>query len=250
MKTRIAIVLVACFLIISACKKNALFSGSKIYTLNNYSPGAGYSETFTYNGDGTIATLVRNDGIKIIYYYSANGDTVTAAQVNGLGQTTTATEYVLNSSKYADTAQGEFIAQHNSNTYSYDVNGMWTQVKTYINHGLNTTDNYTNNSAKDAVVIQHVNSANISTYDYYTFYTSNANTIGVQNMGQYYLGVSSANLISTDVKIASNLDTTDIITYQYRYDGSGNVDTMVAYHTWRGNSQFGALVDSITYTYY
>jgi hypothetical protein len=241
MKTKIAIVLLSCFLIISACKKNALFSGAKIYTLTNYSQG--FKETYTYNGDGTIATSVSNNGIKIIYYYSANGDTVTAAQVNALGQTTSATEYVLNSSKYADTAQGQLTLQHNSNAYSYDANGMWTQVKTYSNHVL-STDNYTNNSAKNAVEIQHINSSNISTYDYFTFYPSNANTIGVQNMGQYYLGVSSADLVSTDVRIGTHSDTLDVITYRYRYDGSGNVDTMVAYH------KDGSLADSIAYTYY
>ena len=244
MKVKIAAVVLVCLIIVSACKKAPVFNGSKISTLNNYSPGAGYSESFTYNADGTIATLVRNDGVRIIYYYSANGDTVTAASVNGLSQTTTATEYILNSSKYADSAQGQLIAQHSSNAYSYDGNGMWTQVKTYLNHGLFSTDNYTNNSGKNAVEIQHINSANVSTYDYFTFFTSNANTIGVQNMGQYYLGVSSANLVETDVQINAALDTADIITWRYRYDGSGNVDTAVAYH------RNGTLADSMTYSYY
>jgi len=248
MKIKLAVLLVAFVLVISACKKNGVFSGSKIYTLNDYSPGAGYSETFTYNSsNGSIATLVRNDGQKFIYYYS--GDTVTAAQVNGLGQTTSSVEYYTNSSGYADSSQGQLIAQHNSNAYTYDVNGMYTQVKTYVNHVLNSTDNYTNNSAKNLVEVQHINASNVSTYDYYTYFTSNNNTIGVQNMGQYYLGVSSTNLIETDVQINSALDTTDIITYRYRYDGSGNVDTMVAYHTYH-NNLYGTLADSVTYTYY
>jgi hypothetical protein len=245
MKVKILAVILTCLIIVSACKKNAVFSGSKVYTLNDYSPGAGYKATFTYNADGTIATQVRNNGVKIIYYYSANGDTVTAAQVNAIGQTTTATEYFLNSSKYADTAQGQLINQHNSNAYTYDVNGMWTQVKTYVDHALKNTDNYTNNSAKDAVEIQHVSPTTGTTYDYFTFFTSNANTIGVQNMGQYYLGVSSANLIQTDVQVGTvATDTTDIITWRYRYDGSGNVDTAVAYH------RTGTLADSVIYTYY
>jgi hypothetical protein len=244
MKVKIVVVFITCLIIISACKKNNAFSGAKIYTLNDYSPGAHYSETFTYNANGTINTTVDNNGVKTIYYYSANGDTVTAAQVNAIGQTTTATEYILNSSQYADTAQGELIAQNNANAYTYDANGMWTQVKTYLNHQLTRTDNYTNNSAKNCVEIQHISNTNVSTYDYYTFLSSNANTIGVQNMGQYYFGVSSADLIQTDVVIAANLDTTDIITYHYDYNGSGYVDTAVAYH------RNGTLADSVTYTYY
>jgi len=243
MKVKIAVALVTFFVIISACKKSALFSGSKIATLTNYSPvGGGYKETFTYNSDGRVATMVRNDGIKQAVYYS--GDTVTVATLNGLGQTTDAVEYVLNGSGYAVSSQGEFVSQHNSGTYSYDGNGMWTQVNSYVNHTLTNTDNYTNNSAKNAVEIQHVSPTNGTSYDYYNFYTSNGNTIGVQNMGEYYLGVSSANLISTDVKIATNGDTSDIISYRYRYDGSSNVDTMVSYN------RAGHLVDSITYTYY
>ena len=245
MKVKILVAILTCLVVISACKKAATFNGSKISTLNDYSPGAGYSATFTYNADGTIATQVRNNGVKYIYYYSANGDTVTAAQVNNIGQTTTAIEYVLNSSKYADTAQGQFIAQHSSSAFAYDGNGMLTQVKTYLNHTLFSTDNYTNNSAKYAVTIQHVNSGNVSTYDYFTYFNSNANTIGVQNTGQFYLGVSSANLVETDVQIGTTpTDTLDIILWRYRYDGSGNVDTAVAYH------RSGALADSMTYTYY
>ena len=242
MKIKIAVVLVTFFVIISACKKSSLFSGAKINTLNNYSPGAGFSETFTYNSNGTVATQQKNNGVKIVYYYS--GNTVTMATVNGLGQTTSATEYILNSSGYADSSQGQFIAQHNSGAFSYDANGNWTQVKAYVDHNLNSTDNYTNNSAKNVVEIQHINASGGTTYDYLTYFTSNNNSIGVQNMGQYYLGVSSANLVHTDIQIGVNLDTTDVITYRYRYDGSGNVDTMVAYH------RNGTLADSITYTYY
>ena len=241
MKTKVVVLLLASLLVISACKKAGIFTGSKIYTLNNYT--AGYKETFTYNSsDGSIATLVRNDGVKIVYYYS--GDTVTAAQVNGIGQTTNATTYIKNSSGYADSAQGEFISQYNSNAYTYDANGMWTGVKSYVHHAHTTSDTYTNNSAKNLVEVQHTNSSNTSTYDYYTYYLSNNNTVGVQNMGQYYLGVSSTNLVQTDIVIGAALDTTDIITYRYRYDGSGNVDTLVAYH------RNGTLADSITYTYY
>jgi len=243
MKLKIAVALVAFFAVISACKKSSLFSGAKINTLTNYSPvGGGYRETFTYNANGTVATMVRNDGTKQAVYYS--GDTVTVATLNGVGQTTSAVEYVVNGSGYATTSQGEFVNQHNSGSYSYDGNGMWTQVNSFVNHILSNTDNYTNNSAKNAVEVQHVSATNGTTYDYYTFLTSNANTIGVQNMGQYYLGVSSANLISTDVQINQSGDTSDIISYRYRYDGSSNVDTMVSYH------RNGTLADSITYTYY
>ena len=246
MKTKIAVALVACFVIISACKKSGVFSGAKIATLNNYSPGAGYSASFTYNTtNGAVVTQIRNN-VKYEYYYA--GDTVTEAQVNALGQTTNATVYVLNGSGYADTAQGEFINQHNSYAYTYDANGMLTQVKTYSNHVLTNTDNYTNNSAKNLVEIQHISASNVITYDYYNYFTSNNNSVGVQNMGQYYLGISSVNLVETDVKINANADTTDIISWHYFYDGSGNVDTAVAYHTFHTTT--GALVDSITYTYY
>jgi len=62
MKTKIGVVLVCCIIIISACKKTTIFSGSKINTLNNYSPnGGGYTETFTYNETGTVSTMVKNN---------------------------------------------------------------------------------------------------------------------------------------------------------------------------------------------
>jgi hypothetical protein len=240
---KIAVVLVALFVIISACKKTNSFSGAKVYQLNNFSPvGGGYSETFTYNASGDVATMVKNNGIKQSVYYQ--GDTVTVATLNGLGQTTSAIEYILNGSGYAITWQGEFVDRNNSGGFAYDGNGMLTQATTYANHTLANTDNYTNNSAKNAVEIQHVNVANGTTYDYFTFLTSNNNTIGVQDFGQYYLGVSSSNLISTDVQINQAGDTTDIISYRYRYNGSAYVDTMVSYH------RNGLLADSITYTYY
>jgi hypothetical protein len=239
MKTKVAFTLLAGFLLVS---------GSKISTINNFVQR--YTSAFTYNTtNGAIVTLVQN-GVKYEYYYSA--DTVWEDQVNALGQTTNQTKYIVNSSGYADTAQGELISQNTSYAYTYDANGMLTQVKTYTNHVLTKTDIYTNNSAKNLVEVQHIPaSTNISTYDYYTYYTSNTNTIGVQNMGQYYLGVSSTNLVETDVQIAANLDTADIITWHYFYDGSGNVDTAVAYHTYPGNtSLYNALADSSTYTYY
>lgn len=240
MKLKIAVVLVAFFVAVSACKKNTPFSGAKINTLNDFV--AGYSETFTYNANGTVSTIVRSDGTRQAVYYS--GDTVTVATLNGLGQTTSAIDYILNSSAYADTSQGQFVDQHNSAAYTYDGNGMLTVVKTYVNHVLKNTDNYTNNSAKNAVVIQHITPGSGVTYDYFTFLNSNGNTIGVQNMGEYYLGVSSADLIAEDVQINQTLDTTDIITYRYRFNGSSDVDTLVAYH------RDGLLADSITYTYY
>ena len=243
MKTKFAVVLVTLFVVISACKKTSVFSGSKVKTMANFSPGSGgYIQTYTYNANGTVSTMVRNDGIKMIVYYQ--GDTVTVATVNGLGQTTSATEYILNTSGWADTSQGQLVAQHNSNSYQYDANGHLTQLKTFVNHILTAQDNYTINSAKNNTYTQHINSSGVSTYDYYVFASSNANTIGVQNTGQYYLGVSSTNLIQTDVQLNQNLDTTDIVSYRYRYDGSSNVDTMVSYH------RNGNLKDSVIYTYY
>jgi hypothetical protein len=186
--------------------------------------------------------MVKNNGTKYAVYYE--GDTVTVAQLNGLGQTTSAIAYITNSSGYSTSWQGQFVDQHNSGGFSYDVNGMLTQATTYVNKVLTNTDNYTNNSAKNAVEIQHVSPSTTTVYDYYTFLSSNLNTIGVQDFGQYYLGVSSSDLLSTDVQINQNGDTTDIITYGYRYNGSSYVDTMVAYH------RNGELADSLTYTYY
>jgi hypothetical protein len=243
MKIKIMLAFVALLISIPACKKGNTFSGAKVYQVNNFSPvGGGYTETFTYNANGTVATMVKNNGTKYAVYYE--GDTVTVAQLNGLGQTTSAIAYITNSSGYSTSWQGQFVDQHNSGGFSYDVNGMLTQATTYVNKVLTNTDNYTNNSAKNAVEIQHVSPSTTTVYDYYTFLSSNLNTIGVQDFGQYYLGVSSSDLLSTDVQINQNGDTTDIITYGYRYNGSSYVDTMVAYH------RNGELADSLTYTYY
>lgn len=241
MKFKISVALVALFVVISACKKTTVFNGAKINTLNDFVHG--YSASFTYNENGTINTIVKTNGIKQQVYYS--GDTVTVATLNGVGQTTSADIYVLNGSGYAASWQGEFVDQHNSGAYSYDGNGNVTQSLIYSNHVLASTDNYTNNSAKNAVEIQHINaSTGVTTYDYLEYLNSNGNTVGVQNMGQYYLGVSSANLKATDVQIGQQGDTVDVISYRYRYNGSSDVDTLVSYH------KNGTLADSITYIYF
>jgi hypothetical protein len=237
MKSKILFIFLVIILGIAACKKSSVFTGAKIYQQVNLKNGV--MSTYTYNTDGSINTIQLNTGEKTTFAYGTN--TVLMSQINNQSQTVSATSYFLNGSHYADSAYGEYQTQNSTFSYQWDGNDMLLQQNTYALGVAANIDFYTN-ANKNVEYVQHT-TATTTTYDYYGYLLANGNTIGVQNMGENFLGVSTANLVLTDVQLNINRDTTDIISYRYRYNGA-NVDTMVSYH------RSGALKDSIAYNYY
>jgi hypothetical protein len=226
-------------LLLAACGKGGLFTGAKIYQVTNIRTGV--ITTYTYDGTngGVSSIVVGNNGKTEIAY---NGNNVLVSQINPLGYTISGTSYTLNSSGYADTAEGQLQFQNLRASYQYDVNGMILQQRLYAAGACTEIDFYTNANKNLAQVLHQYQNGTYD-YDYYSYLLANGNTIGVQNYGQFYMGVSAANLVLNDVKIDQSGDTTEIISYRYRYNGT-DVDTVVSYN------RAGQLVDSIAYTYY
>jgi hypothetical protein len=239
MKLKLAAVSLIVLFTVFGCKKsNGPFTGVKIYTRTDFKAGIIY--TYTYNTDGSVSTIQKNIGGKTTYQY--NGSNVLASVLNASGVTTDATSYIINSSGYADSSQGEYLSQNISATYTYDGNGQVLQQRNYTSHTLTSTLDYSNNNAKNLASVTTTYPNGTHVYDYFNYSTS-GNTIGIQNMGMFYMGVNYANLPVVDVQLNNALDTTDIIVYHYHFDGS-NVDTMATYH------RNGALKDSMAFTYY
>ncbi len=236
-----ALVLVLLVTFNSACNKNGVFTGPKIYLLTDLKAGTVY--TYTYNTDGTVSTVTENTG-KTTYTYntSTSPHTVLVDNYNFSGIISSAYTYFLNSNNVADSDQGQYTSANQSDTFLYDNNNQLTVWKHYILNNLATTYTYTNTN-KNVTQLVTVSGA-VTTYDDYSYLPSNSNTIGVQDKGQYYLGISSNNLVAQDVKLNSQYDTTDIITYRYYYDSNSRVDTMASYH------RNGVLIDSMAFTYY
>ena len=226
--------------IYSGCKKaDSVFSGAKVHVLTNFV--GGYIDTYTYNAnDGRVSVIDHNTGDKTIYTYS--GDTVLMQYIIGGTVTSSATKYILNG-QYADTSVGLYQAQHIATKYSFDGNGQLTEQKNYSYGNLASTVNYTLTN-KDATCVTTTNASNGTHTSVYYSYSTNSNSIGNQDFGMPFLGEGNVHLPTTKVLIGVNNDTTNIITYKYRYNTSSFVDTLVSY------DRSGTLVDSIAYTYY
>jgi hypothetical protein len=244
MKYILTFSVVAIIILFSTCKKGNTFTGPKIYTITDFRRGT-YS-TYNYNSDGTVLNVTNNVGSDTTYNYS--GDTVMEVDYSGQYMIS-GFYYIKNSAGLADSAIGQYQVHNYSKSYTYDANNMLTQQKNYLSGVLQTTVNYTNSGKNiyEAVTINAGN--NTSTYDYYTFFSSNSNTIGVQDEGKYHLGASITNPIQKDVNIANNLDTVYTLNYRYSYDGSGRIDTVVSHKTtWINNVV--TLIDSVAISYY
>lgn len=232
--------LFAVLLFAAGCKKSNSFTGAKIYTLSDFRAGITY--TYTYNSDGTVSTVQKSTGGKITYGY--NSGTVLQSTVSSGGVTTDATSYSLNSSGYASSSQGQYLSQNSSAQYSYDDNGQLTEQKNFTSGTVLNSDLVYNNSNKDIVSLTTTNNGGTKSYDYYTYNATVTNTLGVQNKGLNFLGVSNANIVLSDIKINQGGDTTDVISFRYHYDGSTRPDTIVSHN------KSGFLVDSFAVTYY
>lgn len=242
------LILIAILLAVGACKKNQPFQGPKLY--HKYDMRAANTTTYTYNSDGSIQKISCTAGGDTNFYYS--GDTVLENDYFN-GALSGGYLYFKNSSGWADSAVGVYGLQELSYYYSYDAYDMFTQTKQYLKTGsspvLQVTYNYTN-SGKNIYELNTVDATNgTQTYDYYTFFSSNTNSIGVQNQGKYHLGASATSPTSSDIFINNSKDTIYTIKYRYAYDGSGRIDTMVGYKTLYGELT-GTQVDSLAFDYY
>jgi hypothetical protein len=229
-----------CLLFVLSCNKNdPSFSGAKVKTVTNFI--GGYIDTYTYNSDGNVVLVQRNLGDKTVYTYK--GDTVIMQSINGASVTYSETDYVLHGQKCAAESFGKLQAQNSSAQYTYDANNQLTEQKNYgLSSLTSTVDYYIPN--KNPTTVTTTLSNGTKSYLYMDYYTSNNNTIGTQDFGKGFLGYGSAYALKTVVHVGANNDTTDVVAYRYKYDGSSNIDTLVSY------SRNGALVDSMAFTYY
>ncbi len=240
MKRKKIFIVLAVVAIIAGCGKGVPFDGAKIATVTNVK--ANYTTTYTYNADGAIASMKQNTGSKVTFQYN---DSNVLQNNYTLGQNvSSAISYTKNAAGLVDTAQGEYLYGNYSYAFIFDGNSQITQQKNYVLGALQSTVTYTNVNKNVYKIDSNLVGSNTHFYDYYTYIPSNSNSIGVQNQGRFFLGASSANLVLSDVKIDNNLDTVDVISYRYRYDVNGFVDTLSSYH------RTGQLIDSLIFTYY
>jgi hypothetical protein len=228
-------------LLISACNKNGglLYTGSKIATKKNCLQNLTY--TYNYNSDGSIANITMSNGGKTVYTYI--GDSILEQTYNGANIFTSGMVYHIVGNKVVDTAWGLLQAAATTTSYQYTSAYFLMTQNSYNYKSLKTIDQY-NMVGNNLSWVQHNTIAgNSITYDYYVYLSAYSNSLGNQSTGMDFLGVQNANLPSTDIKIA-NSDTTDIITYRYRFDTSSRPDTTASYH------RSGSMIDSFIYTYY
>lgn len=242
MKSKIIFAIFALLAIVPSCKKGSTFSGAKVYVQTDFR--AGVISTYTYNSDGTVTTVQNNSGNirKITFQYSSGS--VTTSSTNAANNTVDATTYTLNSSGYAQSSQGQFVSQNSSATYAYDGSGHLIEQKNYGVGNALVSDAVYSFPSTVATVLDFANAGGVHTYHYYTYVTNIVYSMGVQNKGENYLGVSSNNPISVDYTVNQAGDTTDILTYRYHYDGSSRVDTFASHN------KNGQLIDSMAFSYY
>ncbi len=245
MKNKIAVFAAALIIVLAACNKTQPFAGPKLYKKIDMRSGG--VSTYVYNTDGTIASISSNTGSDTTFQYT--GDTVYEVDRAPNGSIIAGYFYFKNSSGFADSVQGLFSQQNYTYAYSYDAYDIITTAKVYLSHNLQQTFNYTT-SGKNIYELNTVNNAGASqSYDYYQFFTSNTNSVGVQDQGKYFLGASPASPTEKDIYINNNLDTVYTLNYRYAYDGSGRIDTMVSYKTLHGTLTVTQL-DSVAFSYY
>jgi len=232
---------------LDSCGKTALnYTGSKIATKEDFSTGVIY--TYTYNDDGSVNSITQTASPSYTNsYFTYLHDTILQENKEpGTGVFLNGMCYLTNSIGLADSAFGLKQLQNNTWSYTYDANYYPMQINYYTYNKLYAVDQY-NIVGKNINSIEHFDSTgHTHHWDYYAYYASNTNTLGNQAIGENYLGVQNANLIEYDIiitPVGSDLDTTDIIKYNYRYDTSGRPDTVATYH------RNGQMIDSAIYTY-
>lgn len=232
----IALTVLAC---IASCKKaDDTFSGAKVLTVSDLRHS--FSDSYTYNGDGSLAKVINSSGDVTTYTYS--GDTVVMQNIQGGSVVANATVFLLGGDKYADTSWGLYQSQNSSARYAYDGNGQLTQQK-YFSYG-NGTSVYDNTLTSKNVTKQIITNLTTNTQTRYDYsYTTSTNTIGNQNFGKGFLGVGNLYLPQTRVQFNANNDTVDVLTYKYSFDDNSQVTKMVSYN------RSGTLIDSVAYGY-
>ena len=238
MRSKIFFCLIVMLAVIPACKKGSTFSGAKVYVLTDFKAGIIY--TYTYNSDGTTNTIQKNIGGKTTFQYSSGN--VLMSSINANNTTYDATSYTLNSAGYAQSSQGQFQSQNLSSTYTYDGSGHLIEQKNYRSGTLLNDAVYTFPST--VATERDITTNGVQAIDYYAYVTNITNSMGVQNKGENFLGVSSNNPISLDYVVNQAGDTIDIITYRYKYDGSPRVDTFSSYN------KAGQRQDTMAFSYY
>jgi hypothetical protein len=235
--------LMAFIVFMDSCGKSGLsYTGSQIATKYDYKSEIFY--TYNYNSNGTIFSITQN--VNGSNYFTYVHDSVLQEDKNIANVTQSGMLYWTNTVGLADSATGLGQLRNNSWGYTYDANYFPMQINYYTYNKLTNIDYYSI-IGKNIGSIEHLDSTNHTfAYDYFTYFPSNSNTLGNQAIGENFLGVQNANLIQYDIVIkpvGGNLDTTDIIKYNYRYDTSGRPDTVAIYH------RNGLMIDSAIYTY-
>jgi len=205
---------------------------------------SGYSESYSYDGEGRITTIQRASGSRTDITYAS--DTVTETTFTDSGTIASRKVVFLNSSGLA---VNSFTGDTSGNILSYST---YTYDADNFKIGERTTDNLNNEFAQQTWSISDKNVYYYTSTDAattqnnltiaYSYSFEKESTTGNQNKGMKYYGNSSVNVMKTLNK-QSSVTGNVYYSFQYTYDDSGRVATQTAY-----NHQ-NEVVYTNTYTY-
>jgi len=208
-------------------------------------PG-GTADVYTYDAEGRVQRIQNSSGGRTDFAYA--GDTVIETAFDFTGDIVSIKTLLLNGEGlvYSSVTRDTLGNKLSSAQYIYDANKFKTEQKDYnavnIQTGLKKwTITAENNIGTYESSDTSVNENNYSFW--YIYSLESFNTIGNENTGQKYYGVSSKNslkVLNRDSYYLYNIR----YTYLYTLDGSGRTLTMSAYdHQMQ-------LVYTNTHTYY
>jgi len=193
---------------------------------------------YTYNADGHVAH-VRFSWNRSKYDYQYLNDKIVRRYYNQEKNNTQMDTFFLNKrglveKMTSDDPSGKtMIRQYNTDGY--------LKVMVFGENDSNTCEYHSGNEISNTMI----DSGKIKSTNAYTYYLDKINTIGDDNMGSEFLGISCKNPIKNSYFSLAGEDPL-ITNHIYQYDKKGRIISQAVY----AYDYYNRLIDSTTYSYY
>lgn len=199
---------------------------------------------YTYTADGKVLSIKNPTGSMSIFKY---GDKVIYRQTDDPRTHTSPIDtYYLDSKGLAkELRMGAHTSTINGGTqqFEYDKDGFQIGWK-MLNNGEVVNVFKSNYKDSNEVSMSQSFPGDVRKgTGYASYYVGTLNTIGNENMGQGFLGISSKNLVKDKIYMWSTDRDTSRTNYNYHFDDKGRVSIKVTYYK-------GKMGDSTAYSYY
>jgi hypothetical protein len=199
------------------------------------------TDTFIYNSDGTLARRGHSYGGASVFTYSPG--MIIESQYDVSGALTGSVTYTLNGQGIADSA----VVMTGSATYTYHKYGYDADLhkileRVYDGSGQFAASYAWTYSSGNMIAEQFSDNLGNPYHTQIIGYTNIANTYANANVGQSYLGKSTANV--PDHGTVTGTTVAAKYTYQYTLDAYSRVSGMTSYDSISSTSV------STTFTYY